>query len=132
MGRKRQPRLTFLDTHVVCWLYEGRIDLLSTECAAAIETGLLRISPMVSLELQYLFEIGRITRPANEVLAALAEDIDLRLNVTPFADTVARAQSLNWTRDPFDRLIVAETMAASGVLLTRDEKIRSNAPCAIW
>lgn len=132
MGRKRQPRLTFLDTHIVCWLYEGRIDLLSRECVAAIETGLLRISPMVSLELQYLYEIGRITRSANEVLAALAEDIDLRLNVTSFADTVARAQSLNWTRDPFDRLIVAETMAAGGVLLTRDEKIRANCACAVW
>jgi PIN domain nuclease of toxin-antitoxin system len=132
MGRKRQPRLTFLDTHIVCWLYEGRIDLLSPECVVAIETGLLRISPMVSLELQYLYEIGRTTRSASEVLAALAEDIDLRLSVIPFADVVARAQSLNWTRDPFDRLIVAEAMVAGGVLLTRDEKIRTNCACALW
>lgn len=132
MGRKRQPRLTFLDTHIVCWLFEARLDLFSRESLAAIETGILRVSPMVALELQYLHEIGRITRPANDVLAALSDDIDLRMNETPFAETVARAQSLAWTRDPFDRLIVAETLAADGLLVTRDEKIRTNAACAVW
>ncbi|MHB1591381.1 MAG: hypothetical protein ACYCTW_07585, partial [Sulfuricella sp.] len=90
MGRKRQPRLTFLDTHIVCWLFEARLDLLSKEGLAAIETGLLRVSPMVSLELQYLHEIGRITRTANDVLTALAGDIDLRMSETSFADIVER------------------------------------------
>jgi len=132
MGRKRQPRLTFLDTHIVCWLFEARLDLFSKESLAAIETGILRVSPMAALELQYLFEIGRITKPAAEVLAALAEDIDLRVSETPFAEIVAQAQSLAWTRDSFDRLIVAETLAAKGLLVTRDEKIRTHAPCAVW
>jgi PIN domain nuclease of toxin-antitoxin system len=132
MGRKRQPRLTFLDTHIVCWLFEARLDLFSKESLVAIETGLLRVSPMAALELQYLFEIGRITKPANEILVALAEDIDLRVSEIPFAEVVAQAQSLDWTRDPFDRLIAAEAMTAGGVLVTRDEKIRAHAPCAVW
>jgi len=132
MGRKRQSRLTFLDTHIVCWLFEARLDLFSRESLAAIENGPLRVSPMAALELQYLHEIGRITRNANEVLAALAGDIDLRVSETPFADIVAKAQSLNWTRDPFDRLIVAETLVAGGALVTRDEKIRAHTPCAVW
>jgi PIN domain nuclease of toxin-antitoxin system len=132
MGRKRKPSLTFLDTHIVCWLYEARLDLFSRDSLAAIETGLLRVSPMVSLELQYLFEIKRITRPAQEILAALAKDVDLRISDAPFADIAARAQTLDWTRDPFDRLIVAETLVAGGVLVTRDEKIRANSPCVVW
>lgn len=132
MGRKRQPSLIFLDTHIVCWLFEARLDLLSKESLAAIENGLLRISPMVSLELQYLHEIGRITQPANNVLTALAGDIDLRISETPFTDIVAKAQNLNWTRDPFDRLIVAETLVVGGLLVTRDEKIRTHASCAVW
>ncbi len=65
-------------------------------------------------------------------MAALAEDIDLRMNETPFADIVAQAQSLDWTRDPFDRLVVAETLATGGLLVTRDEKIRTHAACAVW
>lgn len=132
MGRKRKPALTFLDTHIVCWLFEARLDLFSENALTAIETGLLRISPMVSLELQYLYEIGRITLPASDVLTALAGDIDLRTSETPFADVVTRAQTLTWTRDPFDRIIVAETLVAGGVLVTRDEKIRAHAPCAVW
>jgi PIN domain nuclease of toxin-antitoxin system len=132
MGRKRKPSLTFLDTHIVCWLYEARLELFSKNSLAAIESGLLRVSPMVSLELQYLFEIKRITRPAQEILAALAEDIALRMNDAPFADIATRAQALDWTRDPFDRIIVAETLVAGGVLVSRDEKIRAHAPCAVW
>lgn len=132
MGRKRKPALTFLDTHIVCWLFEARLDLFSKDSLAAIESGVLRISPMVPLELQYLFEIKRITRPAQEVLVALAEDIDLRMNDAPFADIAIRAQTLDWTRNPFDRIIVAETLVTGGALITRDEKIRTHASCAVW
>lgn len=132
MGRKRQPRLTFLDTHVVCWLYEGRLDLISTVARHAIESGLLRVSPMALLEVQYLHEIGRIIKTANHVLAVLAEDLDLRVGDASFAEVAAKAQTLNWTRDPFDRLIVAEALVSDGVLITRDEKIREHSPCAVW
>ncbi len=132
MGRKRQPRLTFLDTHVVCWLYEGRLDLISQPGLAAIETGLLRISPMALLELQYLYEIGRITKTANQVQTALAQDIGLRVGDATFAEVATKAQNLDWTRDPFDRLIVAEALVSDGVLITRDEKIRGHCACAVW
>jgi PIN domain nuclease of toxin-antitoxin system len=132
MGRKRQPRLTFLDTHIVCWLYEGRLDLISQAAQGVIETGLLRVPPMALLELQYLYEIGRISKTANQILAALAEDIDLRVGDAAFSDVAAQAQNLNWTRDPFDRLIVAEALVSDGVLVTRDEKIRDHCACAVW
>jgi PIN domain nuclease of toxin-antitoxin system len=132
MGRKRQPRLTFLDTHIVCWLYEGRLDLISAPAQAVIETGLLRVSPMALLEVQYLYEIGRIKKTANQVFSALAEDVGLRVGDAAFAEVAAKAQSQSWTRDPFDRMIVAEALVSDGVLITRDEKIRNNSACAVW
>lgn len=132
MARKRRASLIFLDTHIVCWLYEGRLELLSEAGRSAIESSPLRLSPMAKLELQYLYEIGRINRAADEVFAALAREIDLRLNDAPFSEIVKCAQTLAWTRDPFDRLIVAETLVAEGMLVTRDEKIRANSPCALW
>lgn len=106
--------------------------MLTAAGRGAIESSPLRLSPMVKLELQYLHEIGRINRAADEVLAALAREIDLRLNDAPFGEIVKCAQTLAWTRDPFDRLIVAETLVADGMLVTRDEKIRANSPCALW
>ena len=39
---------------------------------------------------------------------------------------IGQAQSLTWTRDPFDRLIVAKAMAANAKLITHDENIRLN------
>jgi len=37
VARPRKPQLTHLDTHVVCWLYEGRTELLSPAAKEAIE-----------------------------------------------------------------------------------------------
>lgn len=132
MGRKRQPRLSFLDTHVVCWLYEGRLDLVSVSAQAAIESGVLRVSPMALLEVQYLFEIGRISKTAKAIFTALADDIGLRESEAAFADIVAKAQTLSWTRDPFDRLIVAEALVCDADLITRDETIREHFVNAVW
>lgn len=55
--------LTYFDTHVVAWLYAGRVDLFSRRAATAIEDGELLISPMVTLELQYLQ--GTVSAPAS-------------------------------------------------------------------
>ena len=62
MARGRQ-RISYLDTHVVAWLYEGLVEKLSSPARQAIEDSTLLFSPMVELELQYLHEIGRLTVP---------------------------------------------------------------------
>jgi hypothetical protein len=49
--------VVYLDTHIVCWLYEGTREKLSPSAVAAIEAGNLFICPMVDLELQYLYTI---------------------------------------------------------------------------
>ena len=63
MARTGQPALglvnellVHLDTHIVCWLYEGRTELLTPAALQLIETGLLQISPAMHLELTYLHE----------------------------------------------------------------------------
>ncbi len=52
--------LLFLDTQIVVWLAEARLERLSPQATAAIEDPELLISPMVLLELEYLYEIKRI------------------------------------------------------------------------
>ncbi len=37
-----------------------------------------------------------------------------------------------WTRDPFDRLIVANAKAANASLVTKDERILKNYSRAVW
>jgi len=125
--------VVYLDTHIVCWLYEARTDKLSQPATEAVESGELLVSPMVDLELQYLYEIGRITEEPDEILSVLAEDIELQVSGTLFSLIVKRARTINWTRDPFDRLITAEVMITENAhLVTKDKSIRENFERAIW
>ncbi len=111
-----------VDTHVVAWLWTAD-SLRLRPLRRAIETHDLEYSPMVELELEYLHELGRLKPVASTVLGGLSETIGLRRCTVDFGDVVARARALKWTRDPFDRLIVASALVAEAPLLTRDEAI---------
>ncbi|WP_230458629.1 PIN domain-containing protein [Microcystis aeruginosa] len=52
--------MIYLDTHIVVWLYAGLTAKLSDCAKHLINENELYISPIVRLELQYLYEIGRI------------------------------------------------------------------------
>lgn len=124
--------MIYLDTHVVVWLYAGEVGRLGTRARAALETQELRVSPMVLLELEYLREIGRISARPEKIRTALALDLGLHVCALPMADAVAVALGLDWTRDPFDRLICGHAGARRAGLVTKDETIRANFPKAIW
>lgn len=120
------------DTHVVAWLYAGRVELIPARARTLIEDGPVLVSPMVALELEYLFEIGRIRERAQGILQALARDMGLRLCDLPFADVVGAAVRQSWTRDPFDRIIVAQAALRRAPLITRDADIRAHYDRALW
>jgi PIN domain nuclease of toxin-antitoxin system len=124
--------LAHLDTHMLIWLYSKPDRAWPEQVVHLLESATLRYSPMVRLELHYLLEIGRITVSPTELLLELSETLSLRECDHPFAAVVEQAQTLTWTRDPFDRLIVAQAMAANAKLITHDENIRMNFPGAVW
>ncbi|KAF0102288.1 MAG: PilT protein domain-containing protein [bacterium] len=132
MGRTEQPRLVHLDTHVVIWLYEGRDEQFSPAARAYIERGPCCISPMVRLELQYLYEVGRNDLDAETVLTALRQIMDLGIARADFDAVVQSALLLTWTRDAFDRLIAANAQHDGALLVTRDQRIREHFAGAVW
>ena len=87
---------------------------------------------MVQLELTYLHEIGRLTVSGAEIVGDLADRIGLRLSDATMAAVVHAASSLTWTRDPFDRMIVADAIVAATDLLTKDERILANTTFSRW
>lgn len=121
-----------LDTHVVVWLYQGAAERFPASVRATLDTEPLAISPIVLLEMAYLQEIGRIRASAGEIFAYLHEAIGLDQDPTSFSAVVARSLGQTWTRDPFDRIIVAQSIAAGVGLLTRDEEIRRHFSFAVW
>lgn len=124
--------LTYLDTHVVAWLYAGRADLLPKAIRQLVEHERLLISPMVELELQYLFELGRTTEPASMVVQTLERQIGLGKCTLPFLQVVTTALGEDWTRDPFDRMITAQARVRNSSLLTKDETILRHYEYALW
>jgi PIN domain nuclease of toxin-antitoxin system len=124
--------VTYLDTHVVAWLYAGNVELLSETARDVVNASELVISPMVMLELRYLNEIGRLRPDAREVIADLAGRIGLRVSNPALSAIIEAALQQGWTRDPFDRLIVAEATVEEAALLTRDEVIRQHYANAVW
>jgi PIN domain nuclease of toxin-antitoxin system len=123
----------YLDTQVVVWLSEGRIEKLSPAAAAAIEDAELVISPMVLLELEYLHELKRILMSPLALLNQLQTQVALRVQDHSFSAVIQTALFETWTRDPFDRVIVAHAKTDSmSPLVTSDGKIRENYPRAVW
>jgi PIN domain nuclease of toxin-antitoxin system len=121
-----------LDTHVVVWLYTGQLERLSELATESLEREDLVFSPTVELELTYLHEIGRLTVSGTQLIADLRARIGLVASGVPLIAVVAAAAPLSWTRDPFDRLIVGDALAANGPLLTKDDSIRRNCALARW
>jgi PIN domain nuclease of toxin-antitoxin system len=124
--------IVYVDTHVVVWLYAGLTARLNRSVRDLLNTSELAISPMVSLELQYLYETGRTTEPGNTVIQDLSQRIGLRIWEEPFQQIVALAIQQTWTRDPFDRLIVGQAALYQTPLVTKDRAIRKHYPHAFW
>ena len=124
--------MVYLDTHIVVWLYAGRTDLLSSRAVAGIEENDLLISPMVLLELAYLHEIKRIDVTGPRIVQALNREIGLRTCERPFAAIASAAVAENWTRDPFDRIIVAQAKLAKARLISCDRMIQAHYSAALW
>jgi PIN domain nuclease of toxin-antitoxin system len=125
--------LIYLDTNVVIWLQGLATQHLSKRAIDLLDQEMdLRISPMVRLELQYLYEIQRIGAPA----ASVVDELGARLGVTvcraAFPAVVASAESFAWTRDPFDRIIVAQALLHDAPLLTADQLIHKHYAGAVW
>ena len=124
--------IVYLDTHVVVWLYAGRSELLSEQVADLIEQNDILISPIVELELQYLFETERILVKPDKIIDVLSTEIQLKICDLPFQNIINKAVSLNWTRDPFDRIITSQASVYNRILITKDQTILENYKNAIW
>ena len=114
--------MTLLDTNALIWL-EQRHKRARPLAALAHE---LYVSPASLLELQFLQEAGRIRLPKAGA-QALADDQDWQIDDPPAAAWFAEACDLGWTRDPFDRLIVAHARIRGWRLATGDSTLLSRA-----
>ena len=123
---KRRLILIYLDTHIVVWLFAGQIEKLSSKVKDLLNNIEIQASPIVRLELQYLLEIKRITVSPNDIISELSNTIGLKICDKNFNNIINSSMKLGWTRDPFDRIIVANAAINDDYLVTKDQAILKN------
>jgi PIN domain nuclease of toxin-antitoxin system len=125
--------IAYLDTHAAVFLHDGLLEEFSSEAKRQLEANDLLISPMVLLEFSYLFKRKKIGVDAKALFTALNTTFGVALCPFPFAGVAHEALDMEWTQDPFDRLIVAQAQVNhEAKLITRDRLIRRRYGNAVW
>lgn len=117
-------KLILLDTNAVLWLLSGH-----RRAAPLAELGSrLFLSPVSLLELGLLAEVGRIRTLPGRSLTEVGDDSRWQLD-NPDCEVLFRnALPLDWTRDPFDRLLVAHANLRRWRLATGDRTLIERLP----
>ena len=116
--------MILLDTHAAIWLVQG------DRRARLNRYHRLNLSPVSLLELQVLLEAGRIRLAGSRTLDAFRDDARFSLDEPPAGKWFSAACEFGWTRDPFDRLLVAHARVRRWRLATADEFLSQQMPGA--
>jgi PIN domain nuclease of toxin-antitoxin system len=81
------------------------------------------MSPASLLELQFLVEAGRLRLRAGAAARDLVEDDRWAIDDPPSGEWFRRAVDIGWTRDPFDRLLVAHARLRGWRIATGDAEL---------
>ena len=114
--------MILLDTNALIWM------LAEHKRAETLKQTKQRLylSPVSILELQFLLEVGRLKLEPEHTLADIVNDPRWTLDSPPSDVLFGAALDLGWTRDPFDRLLVAHTRCRRWILATGDKVLQTH------
>jgi PIN domain nuclease of toxin-antitoxin system len=125
-GRNGSQGIVYVDTHAAIWLRSGDPNWVTPKGLEMISRCDLLVSPMVLFELQLMAEIRRIQETPDDLLAALHATAAVAVCDLPWESVIRAAAAEQWTRDPFDRLIVANARGRQAPLPTAERNILTN------
>ena len=117
-----------LDTHFILWTVSRSTRLKKFPWLEKYMPW--GISPVSSLEIQFLGELGKLDLVPG-FFEALRSDPRFVLDEPPLAALVDQALSLGWTHDPFDRLLVAHSNLRRAPLASVDETVGVHHPLLV-
>ena len=122
--------IAYLDTNIVIRLLSG--DKLLETARDVINRSDLFVSGMVLLELQMLYEAGKLSLAPDKIWAHLGSQLNISLCSISMTEIMRTACRVTWTREPGDRVIVANAINHGNArLITTDRKIQDNYACAV-
>jgi PIN domain nuclease of toxin-antitoxin system len=113
-----------LDTHFLLWVVLGLPRLDEFEWLDGYRPW--GVSPVSFLEVAFLSEVGRLEVRRGEFMEAVGRDPRFVVDEAPLGALVSHAVEMEWTRDPFDRLLAAHSRARRVPLCTLDRRIRAH------
>ncbi len=127
--------ILLLDTHVFLWQILGDERLKHRQKAIVNDTAnIVYLSAISIFEMSTKAGIGKLDLPARyqNNLLTIYEDFDFR----PLPVTAAQASAAGFLvsphRDPFDRLLAAQSIVENIPIMTVDAKIRELGARVIW
>jgi PIN domain nuclease of toxin-antitoxin system len=109
-----------LDTHFLIWILTRSKRLASFPWLDGYRPW--GLSPVSFLEMKFLAEVGKLSLK-NDLFRTLRDDGRFVVDEVPIVRLVEHALPLEWTRDPFDRLLAAHSAARGVPLCTVDEQL---------
>lgn len=113
-----------LDTHVFLWILSGSKRL--KELKGLKDFPFWTLSPVSLLELKFLEESDRLSLDVPAILLQLQRDERFKIDAPSLEEVFLKAFDFSWTRDPFDRLLVAHSEHRSLPFATCDGLIREH------
>ena len=113
-----------LDTHFLIWLVLGSERLAEFPWLDRYRPW--GVSPVSFLEIQFLAEIGRLSVRNPEFTSAVVDDPRFSVDDIALVALVRHGLELGWTRDPFDRLLAAHSLARRVPLCSLDRRVRGH------
>jgi PIN domain nuclease of toxin-antitoxin system len=110
--------MILLDTNALIWIDTGH-----RRTRQLLRRGEpLYVSPASILELQFLHEAGKL-RLRSGTVEWVTDDDRWLVDEPPSASWFLRAADVTWTRDPFDRLLVAHAQLRRWRMATADSHV---------
>ncbi|HBF12851.1 MAG TPA: hypothetical protein DDW49_05615 [Deltaproteobacteria bacterium] len=119
-----KPTSVLIDTHILLWILSKSKKLKDVPWIK--EFNYLTLSPISLLEIKFLKECGRIDLEFDELIGKLKKDTAFHIDDISFDEVCTAAFSFPWTRDPFDRLLVAHSQVRNIPLGTCDTMIKKH------
>jgi PIN domain nuclease of toxin-antitoxin system len=114
-----------LDTNALIWIDGGH----RRSRSLLQRRDPLYVSPASILEIQFLHEAGRL-RLRSGTVEWLMDDDRWLVDEPPSSSWFLRAADVTWTRDPFDRLLVAHAQVRRWRLATADSHVLAHLDAA--
>ena len=124
-----------LDTHVFIWWDQEPARLparVESLCTDPENTLLLSIASVWEMQIKLMLDKLRLRGPLSQVIEQQRDNNDLQILPIELRHVWALANLPHHHGDPFDRLLIAQSLVEDLTLVTADQRLRAYPLTTLW